>query len=400
MKLKKSKTNVISSPELMAFAKSLRALLLKHGLEKASDSRWLKANLSDLFPTMRKEINLICSCAQEGLSGRLTALENVPPNVVIAQCVSVLMANCGTSEGSAIWAAEVFGYALSGIEAFMGQKTVSKKRSLPENNTQYAAVVIEDNKKRKKPHGSILEKGKKENQSSSSLNQLLIEAIKLDRKAEVISLLEKGADPNGEVDYYSNMLGLALSLGWGVQERAKCNIADILLKFGGDVNKKCMGGQTPLYWAVEKDDITVVKFLLEHGADVNLSSSLKDKYPLNLAIGKCNRSLGNVNLEIVKLLLDKKADVNARDDWGSTPLCCAVTGNHFAAAKLLIENGADTNVRFNNGNNTPLSSAVMPLHNISMIKLLLDNGAIIEEFELNMVKNYGSPEEKRLFRVE
>ncbi|QOF75571.1 ankyrin repeat domain-containing protein (plasmid) [Aminobacter sp. SR38] len=60
-------------------------------------------------------------------------------------------------------------------------------------------------------------------------------------------------------------------------------------------------------------------------------------------------------------------------DGGATPLYLAVRGGHMAAAKLLLERGADVNAA-----PTPLGPALMPAlakRRIDLINLLLDNGA-------------------------
>jgi ankyrin repeat protein len=44
---------------------------------------------------------------------------------------------------------------------------------------------------------------------------------------------------------------------------------------------------------------------------------------------------------VMKLLLEKGADVECKDKWGQTPLWFAVGMGHEAVAKLLLEKGAD-----------------------------------------------------------
>lgn len=57
-----------------------------------------------------------------------------------------------------------------------------------------------------------------------------------------------------------------------------------------------------------------------------------------------------LNTEIVEALIDARADVNARDNGGKTPLHCA--GNAKIAA-VRIRSGADANARDNDGNLPP-----------------------------------------------
>ena len=44
---------------------------------------------------------------------------------------------------------------------------------------------------------------------------------------------------------------------------------------------------------------------------------------------------------VVKLLLEKGADVESKDDVGQTPLSWAARGGHKAVVKLLLEKGAE-----------------------------------------------------------
>ncbi len=50
-------------------------------------------------------------------------------------------------------------------------------------------------------------------------------------------------------------------------------------------------------------------------------------------------------IALVKLLLaSKKCNVNCKSLYGATPLMFAIIGGHLDMVKLLIQNGADTNI--------------------------------------------------------
>ncbi|KAG7408365.1 Ankyrin repeat domain-containing protein 50 [Fusarium oxysporum f. sp. rapae] len=80
---------------------------------------------------------------------------------------------------------------------------------------------------------------------------------------------------------------------------------------------------------------------------------------------------------IVKLLLDKGAEIESKDDeYGRTPLSWAAKNGHKAIVKLLLENGADIEAKDKDGRTPLLWAALMEYE--AIVKLLLENGADIE----------------------
>ena len=81
------------------------------------------------------------------------------------------------------------------------------------------------------------------------------------------------------------------------------------------------------------------------------------------------------NLEIVKLLLDSGADINAvsKNGFSATPLQGAAAFNKIDLARLLIARGANVNCR-GEGGGSPLHEAAGS-GQIEFAKLLLDHGA-------------------------
>jgi len=93
------------------------------------------------------------------------------------------------------------------------------------------------------------------------------------------------------------------------------------------------------------------------------------------------------DIELVKSLISKGADVNERGGWGNTPLHHACRKGHAEVAKLLISKGAYVNARSGNAPSTsgdlPSRSGMTPLHYAAAsgdkqtVKLLLSKGADI-----------------------
>jgi hypothetical protein len=104
-----------------------------------------------------------------------------------------------------------------------------------------------------------------------------------------------------------------------------------------------------LFKALGRGDVKEVRKLLEKGANVNA----KDIYgwtPLHAAA-----SSGHV--DVVTLLIEKGADVNAKEIfYGWTPLHWAIINGYVDVARLLIEKGADPNLRNRDGK-TPIDLA-------------------------------------------
>lgn len=91
-------------------------------------------------------------------------------------------------------------------------------------------------------------------------------------------------------------------------------------------------GMTLLHDAVDKSQLTVVKYLLDQGA--NVAATTQDgRTPLHIAAQH-----GDVTA--IKLLLQYGAPLNAKDQNGWTPLDRAEKWNHTGAADFLKLHGA------------------------------------------------------------
>ena len=82
---------------------------------------------------------------------------------------------------------------------------------------------------------------------------------------------------------------------------------------------------------------------IDRGDGKGVSSMLKSGYDAKRADYDLTRAASNGNAEIVKLLLDAGASVNASNEQGKTPLMFASETGAVEVVKLLLEHNADVN---------------------------------------------------------
>ena len=102
--------------------------------------------------------------------------------------------------------------------------------------------------------------------------------------------------------------------------------------------------------AAQSGDITLMRLLLEHGANPNIATT-NNTTPLMVAAGigwvegVTNEQGTKENVETVKLLLELGADVNAVDGDGRTALHGAAHKGRNDVVQLLVDHGAKLDAR-------------------------------------------------------
>jgi len=164
---------------------------------------------------------------------------------------------------------------------------------------------------------------------------------------------------------------------------------EFLLKNGAYVNARNSDTVTPLHLAVEKGSKEIVKLLLKHGAHVDsacdfifwegctpqllgveeTSTSWEGYTPLWLAAKKGHE-------EVVKLLLECGANINAQDKYGRSLLHFVVEEGQKKVVQLLLEYRPNVNTQDKNGK-TALHFAVERRQK-EFVHLLLECGANVD----------------------
>lgn len=125
-------------------------------------------------------------------------------------------------------------------------------------------------------------------------------------------------------------------------------------------------GASPLYWAVTRKNVEIVKLLIAKGARVN---------EMNPSYGSPLLEACKVGSEeIIEILLKNGASVHAEDDIRWTPLLRASLKGNLKLVKRLISRGAQVNPQNPNLGVTPLHLAVESCK-LDVVELLLSKGA-------------------------
>ena len=118
----------------------------------------------------------------------------------------------------------------------------------------------------------------------------------------------------------------------------KPEIFNLFISGGMDVNSCDDLGTPMLNIAVRNDHEDIVKYLIDLGADINVSSQDRGYSPVMDAVWKGNTS-------ITELLIKKGANLNTLSKDGQSNLVLAVGADRIPIVKLLVENGADPDVK-------------------------------------------------------
>ncbi len=196
----------------------------------------------------------------------------------------------------------------------------------------------------------------------------------------VRNLVAHGADVNLR---YKNrgvsILHLAL-------ESRKPEIFKTLLVAGAALNTIIANPQHILIAACKHGDTTLVELLIANSVDVNVLGTKPNHYHSipDKEATPMNAACAEGHLSVVRLLLDHGADIEKTNESSATPLMTAIHGENLSTVRLLLDAGANVNHAVNNTSVTvnhanyvtPLSIAAED-SKLEIVEILLSAGAII-----------------------
>ena len=178
-----------------------------------------------------------------------------------------------------------------------------------------------------------------------------------ENSAKITEMLIGKADKNIINDSLEGKTPLIIAVGNSYIDTAK-----ILIENGADVNAVDIEGWSALSYAVNNGDIEIAKLLLEN--------KVKIKDELLIAI---KSPIVESSINIMKLLIDNKANINYTDENGFSPLNMAIESGDMELTKFLITNGANVNSLMQDG--VSLIGYAIAQNNMDLLQILIENGA-------------------------
>lgn len=148
----------------------------------------------------------------------------------------------------------------------------------------------------------------------------------------------------------------------------------VMINDGVDVNAAQSDGTTALMYAAHQNDLQLVKALVSAGASVKQVNDYGASVISEASISGTSGSGASAGTDILKILLEHGADANWSNPEGETPLMNAARGGHLAAAKLLLQHGAQVNAIEGWGGQSALMWAAAQSQP-EMMNLLISHGA-------------------------
>ncbi|MDC7235830.1 MAG: ankyrin repeat domain-containing protein [Spirochaetales bacterium] len=278
--------------------------------------------------------------------------------------------------------------------------TLNKERTAAEYILDYGAQLESRNKNGNTPLMEAVDRGNSEVAilllqrgadifARNNLSETPI-SMSLTRGVPTLSWFMDSSNINAQDNEGNTSLHMAVLMG------VNADVYRFLLENGAGIDTRNYSGDTPMHLAVRKEITTLTSEFLKKGGDFYIENN-RGETPLSLAFDKGpdfvdaflidqvlekKDSMNYTPLfhavlwekpDIVRVLIDRGADINRMSLTGSTVLHEAVKTGSVQITGILLRAGADVNKTDNNGN-TALHEIVY-WNSLNLAELLIDSGA-------------------------
>lgn len=283
------------------------------------------------------------------------------------------------------------GFANDKLDKAFESDDVKQFISLSENKLTVDHLTHAINAKAKAIFTYILKQKIDLNAHDEQGNTPLLSACMADNKAFVEDLLTAQANPNlaGTSDLEATPMMYAAAYN-------NVEIIKLLLSKGAEVNQLDVNKDHALNWATYYGHLQAMEYLIENGADMELSSkhgkavdvgfrlwhadSVSAVFRNHMDLEKIDKKAASFieaikvdNAEEVSKLIKKSVNVDSKDELGTPAINFAIENGNSEIISLLIKAGADVNA-LNRVGQAPITWAARFGH-IEIVKQLLENGA-------------------------
>ena len=215
-------------------------------------------------------------------------------------------------------------------------------------------------------HGAEVNATNKENETA-----LTLACINKDESA-INVLLNANADPNIPDNTYGDTCLIDAS-----KQECSIEVIQALIDHGADVNATNKEHETALTLACINKDESVINVLLNACANHNIpDNTCGDTSIIDASKNKCS-------IEVIQVLIDHGADVNATNKKNQTALIIACINTYEGAINLLLNAGADPNIADDTFGDTCLIKAVRQQCSVAALVALIDHGADVNATNKN-----------------
>lgn len=205
------------------------------------------------------------------------------------------------------------------------------------NEQDYTALIFATKNNRTDIAKYLIEHGADVNVVSGDQDTPIMWASKHNNFEVVKLLLKHGAKESINV---ANKEGVTTAI-W-VASNNNLEMLRLLVENGVNINKRDNRGYVPMDFALQNDNEEMMLFLIESGLKFEEKLAITKEPPLIWFAYKNN-------LKLVKILVEKGAKVNVKSSVGDTPLMFAVNNNNYEMVQYLVNHGAEVTAKNNDG---------------------------------------------------